>query len=102
MSLPRNVSSNRPAIAVPSPYWRGGLAVLLVAFASAGSFAAELQTLSGKKITGDVAELTSQAVVIRTAEGEVRTPIADVLLLEIGPDIIPKEPATGVELTDGT
>src|SRR5262249_54693782 len=59
-------------------------------------------TLSGKKVTGDIAELTSQAIVIRAADGEVRSPISDVLLLEIGPDVPTKEPATDVELTDGT
>jgi hypothetical protein len=68
------------------------------------SAGADLQTLSGKKLSGDLVGLDRQTAILRTADGgEVRQPITDVLAIDLGG---PESPAKGdyyeVELTDGT
>jgi hypothetical protein len=75
---------------------------LLAALAlSAG---ADLQTLSGKKVTGDLVGVDRQTVIVRPASGEtVRVPVADVLQVDLTPgDAPPKGAHTAVELTDGS
>jgi NPCBM/NEW2 domain len=75
---------------------------LLAALAlSAG---ADLQTLSGKKVTGDLVGLDRQMVIVRPAGGDpVRVPIADVLQVDLTPaEAPPKWAHTAVELTDGS
>jgi NPCBM/NEW2 domain len=77
-------------------------ATLLAALAlSAG---ADLQTLSGKKVTGDLVGLDRQTVVVRNADGDtVRVPVADVLQLDLPQGEAPAKGAhTAVELTDGS
>lgn len=64
--------------------------------------AAELTTLAGKKITGDIASISSQAVVLRTASGDVRTPTPDVLYLDPGGAVAAPAKYWEVELTDGS
>src|SRR4051794_25366345 len=64
---------------------------------------ADVQTLSGKKLTGDLVGLDRQAVVLKTAAGEVRHPLADVLQIELpAAEAPPKGGWFDVELTDGT
>ena len=58
--------------------------VLLLSILAAPVFAADVQTLSGKKLAGDVIGLDKQSLVLKTADGEVRHPIADVLLIGTG------------------
>jgi hypothetical protein len=68
--------------------------------------AAELRTLSGKKFTGDLVALDGKEVTVRTAQGEVKVPVADVLALDLGGQPAPPPPAdahiTDVELVDGS
>jgi hypothetical protein len=45
--------------------------------------AAELRTLSGKTVTGDLVAITDQDVSIRTDKEVVKTPLADVLALDL-------------------
>ncbi|MFL5339516.1 MAG: NPCBM/NEW2 domain-containing protein [Gemmataceae bacterium] len=77
-------------------------ACLLVA-ASAGS-AAELNTLKGKKITGELVSVNDQAIVLKTATGEVTTPLPEAMVLQLSAAAEPKLPEkyTDVELIDGT
>jgi hypothetical protein len=64
--------------------------------------AAELTTLSGKKLTGDISAISSQGVTIKTADGDVVTPIAEVLLVELAADSPSRDKFIEVELVDGT
>lgn len=77
------------------------LATLLILAAPAA--AADLQTLAGKKVSGDLVGLDARAVVLRTPAGDVRIPAADVLILDL---TVPEPPAVeshwDVELTDGS
>lgn len=67
------------------------------------SAGADLQTLSGKKLTGDLVGLDRQTVILRTADGDVRHPLADVLQIDLPPaDPVAKGGHYAVELTDGT
>jgi hypothetical protein len=67
------------------------------------SAGADLQTLSGKKLSGDVVGLDRQTLILKTADGEVRHPVADVLLIDVGAaEVPPKGSYYEVELTDGT
>jgi hypothetical protein len=66
---------------------------------------ADLQTLSGKKLAGDIVGLDRQTLILRTADGvEMRHPVADLLLIDLGGQ--PAQPPKGnyyeVELSDGT
>jgi NPCBM/NEW2 domain len=65
---------------------------------------ADLQTLSGKKVSGELVGLDRQQVVVRAASGDaVRVPITDVVQVDLMPgDIPPKGAHTAVELTDGS
>jgi hypothetical protein len=80
-------------------------ALLAALLLSAGSETqAQLQTLSGKKLAGDLVGLDRQTVILRTADGDVRHPVADLLQVDLPPaaDVPPKGGYTDVELTDGT
>ncbi len=75
-------------------------ALLAALVLSAG---ADLQTLSGKKLSGELVGLDKQTLILRTPDGDVRHPVADVLQVELAA----AEPWTkgayyDVELTDGT
>ncbi len=75
---------------------------LLAALAlSAG---ADLHTLSGKTVSGELVGLDRQTAVVRTAAGDtVRVPVADLLQLTLPPtEAPPKGAHTAVELTDGS
>jgi hypothetical protein len=76
--------------------------VLLAALAL--SPVADLQTLSGKQVSGELVGLDKQAAVIRTAGGErVRVPVTDLLQITLPPaDPPPRGAHTAVELTDGS
>lgn len=64
---------------------------------------ADVQTLSGKKLTGDMVGLDKQAIVLKTSSGEIRHPLADVLQIELpAPEVPPKGGWFDVELTDGS
>lgn len=64
--------------------------------------AAELTTLSGKKRTGDISAISSQGVTIKTADGDVVTPIAEVLLVELAADSPSRDKFIEIELVDGS
>jgi hypothetical protein len=67
------------------------------------SAGAELQTLSGKKLTGELIGLDRQTVILRAGDDEIRHPVTDVLLVDLpNTDAPPKDGFTEVELTDGT
>jgi NPCBM/NEW2 domain len=67
------------------------------------TFGADLQTLAGKKVTGDLVSVDDKAVVIKTPAGDVRTPLADLLEINFSnaPAQLPGK-YNLVELTDGT
>src|SRR6478672_2253171 len=74
--------------------------LLVAATLTAG---ADVQTLSGKKITGDMVGLDKQAIVLKTSSGEIRHPLSDVLQIELpAPEVAPKGGWFDVELTDGS
>src|SRR4051812_35955036 len=68
------------------------------------SAGADLQTLSGKTLSGDLVGIDRQTVVLRNAAGDVvRHPVADVLNLTLPPSEAPPKGAhVAVELTDGS
>src|SRR5262245_43152266 len=75
----------------------------LILLAPLATFGADLQTLAGKKVTGDLVSVDDKAVVVKTPAGDGRTPLAD--LLEINFSNAPTPPPAKynlVELTDGT
>jgi hypothetical protein len=77
------------------------LALLLGALAAP---AAELHTLKGQKVIGDVVRITPKEIVLSSGGKEVVTPLAGVLRLEF-PDntrVRPEDKYADVELTDGT
>lgn len=64
---------------------------------------ADVQTLSGKKLSGDMVGLDKQAIVLKTSSGEVRHPLADVLQIDLpSPEVPPKSGWFDVELSDGS
>lgn len=70
---------------------------------TAGAAPAEIQTLSGKKLTGEPVGVDKQALILKTADGEVRHPLADVLQIDLAAtDAPPTGPWVEVELTDGS
>src|SRR5206468_2919662 len=87
---------------VVMPVGRTLLALFLFA---AVSVAADLRTLDGKTISGDVMQLTDKEIVLRSAGKEVVTPIEQVLVLELGaaaPAKLTGVKFLDVELTDGS
>jgi hypothetical protein len=87
------------------PLCRGLLALFLVAAARID--AAELRTLKGETITGEIVSVTDkEVVVVRSGEnaGErITTPLAQVLQIDYNPAGKPSsDPFIDVELTDGS
>jgi hypothetical protein len=82
--------------------WRLVWLAFLV-FASV-SFGADLRTLDGKTVSGELIALNDKEVVLRGAAGEVATPIPQVLTIDLKADnLLPKSARyKDVELTDGT
>jgi len=76
----------------------------IVAILTASLPAAELQTLTGQKLTGDLVSLDAKQIVIKTANGEVATPIKQVLILDLQSMAAPVGGAKfiDVELIDST
>ena len=71
--------------------------------------AADLNTLKGKKLTGDLIAINDQAIVLKTSAGEVATPLPDAMQLQLTPTPDVKFPdkyidvegyASGTECTD--
>jgi hypothetical protein len=81
---------------------RGALFALLLTAPAAP--AAEVQTLKGEKITGDLVRITDKEIVLKQDGKEVATPAAQVLLLSFPANAPVRldEKHTDVELTDGT
>jgi hypothetical protein len=79
-------------------------ALLALFLSSLASGAAELQTLKGDKVSGDVVRITDKEVVLAVGGKEVATPLAQVLRLDFPANSPAKldEKYTDVELTDGT
>src|SRR3954469_12570312 len=78
--------------------------LLVLALAVSPTRAADLQTLSGKTLTGDLIRLTDKEIVLRIDGTEVATPVPSVLQLKLQ-DALPAPTGvkyTDVELTDGT
>ncbi len=65
---------------------------------------ADLQTLAGKTISGELVGLDRQTIVLRSSAGDsIRVPVADVLQVTLpAPDGPPRGAHTAVELTDGS
>ena len=66
--------------------------------------AAELNTLKGKKLTGDLVAVTDQVIVLKTATGDVSTPLPEAMQLQLAapPEVKLPDKYTDVELIDGT
>ena len=66
--------------------------------------AAEITTLKGQKHSGEIVSIDDKAVVLKTATGEVSTPVPEVLQLTLPPAAPVKPPAkfVDVELVDGS
>jgi len=79
-------------------------AFLVLFFVAAAGRGAELRTLKGEAIKGDLAGITDKEVVIRQDGKEVKTPIKEILQVEFGPvgKLPPDVKYCEVELTDGT
>jgi hypothetical protein len=75
--------------------------LLLLAFASAAP-AAEVTTLSGRKLTGDVVAVTAEGVTLKTAAGEESIPAADLLVVELSNETPRRDKYAEIELTDGS
>jgi hypothetical protein len=79
-------------------------AVLGLFLAASLAPAAELQTLKGDKITGDVVRISDKEIVLSSGGKEVSTPVPQVLRLEF-PDharVRIEDAFADIELTDGT
>ena len=80
---------------------------VLIAFCLCASIstAADLRLLSGKTITGELVGINGKEIVIKTSTGDVPTPLAQVLQLDLEPVApAPKKEVkvTDVELIDGS
>ena len=65
--------------------------------------AADLNTLKGKKLTGDLVSMDDQSIVIKTATGNVSTPVPDALQLTLAAATAKMpDKYIDVELIDGT
>ncbi|HEY8503251.1 MAG TPA: NPCBM/NEW2 domain-containing protein [Gemmataceae bacterium] len=81
----------------------GRLALLALLAAAAPAFPADLQTLTGKRISGEVAAIDAKGITLRTEGGEVVVPLKEALLLDLGgKPAPPKDAYIDVELTDGS
>jgi hypothetical protein len=76
------------------------LSVLLL-FATLAS-AADLTTVAGKKITGDVTVIGPQGIVIKTSNGDVTAALAEVLLVDLSQVTSIQTKFTEIELIDGS
>jgi hypothetical protein len=77
---------------------------LLVLVSLAGSVvAADVQTLSGKKLTGEIVGLDKHALILKSSDGEIRHPVSDVLLITLATgNQPPPGPFADIELVDGS
>lgn len=71
---------------------------ILIALFVCGSvvLGADLNTLNGKKLSGELSSIDDKAIVLNTSSGPVTTPMAEVLHL----DLNPVAPLTGLKFTD--
>jgi len=83
------------------PSCRIFLTLLVLSSVSVGG---ELHTIAGKTITGDMISLSEKEVVFRGPEGLVKTPVRDILVVELQRDVPAPNlgKVTEVELTDGS
>lgn len=83
------------------PVRAASLALLLIAFIAP---AAELQTLKGEKVRGEVVRVNDKEIVLLQDGKEVTTPVVQVLHLDFPANakVPPEEKFVDVELTDGT
>lgn len=67
-------------------------------------YSAELTTLKGKKVSGELVSADANSVVIKTAEGNVPTPVPEILTIDLESKAEVKYPEKyiDVELVDGT
>ena len=77
--------------------------LLLLLFGSS-SLGADLRTLAGKTMTGEVVGINDKSIILKTEAGEVATPLADVLELKLqDPGSLPSGTKySDIELIDGT
>jgi len=80
------------------------LVLLLFGLTAAGGEAAEVKTLKGKTITGDLTSLSDKEVVLTKDGKAVATPLEEVLTLDLGPAAkLPADATVSqVQLVDGT
>lgn len=78
--------------------------LLILALAAPAASAAELKTLKGEIIKGDLVSVSDKAVVLNAGGKEISTPIDDVLLVSLkdGYDNVADVKYAEVELTDGS
>jgi hypothetical protein len=74
-----------------------------VLLAAATARGAEIRTLKGESISGDIVSLTAKEVVVAKGSERITTPLAQVLQIDYNPAAKPgTEPYADVELTDGS
>jgi hypothetical protein len=79
------------------------LALFALLVGASASLGAELRTLKGETLKGELVSIDDKQIVIATAKEKVATPLNAVLQLDLGPaGKNPPGPYTDVELTDGT
>lgn len=80
------------------------LVVLLCSLVLPAASAAELTTLARKVVKGELQRITEKEIILNPGSGDVATPLAEVLQLDLTPSTPPPAGAkfSDVELTDGS
>jgi hypothetical protein len=79
------------------------LVLFILLLAAANSTGAELRTLKGEKIVGDIVKVTAKEVVVNRGGEEVSKPLAEILQIDYNPEAkSPIDSFADVELTDGS
>lgn len=62
------------------------LAGLVFGSFAPAALAADLLSLNGKRVSGELVSLSDKEIVLRTASGSVKTPVAEILLIDLQPE----------------
>ena len=83
--------------------WHVALLAAALNFPATGIPAAEIETLKGDRLTGELVALDASAVVLKSGGNSTTVPLAEVLELRFAPTA-PPEPSTGprIALADGS
>jgi hypothetical protein len=83
---------------------RAKLALLFLISMSPSAVGAQLQTLAGKTVSGELVSASDKEIVFQTIAGPLKVPVAEVLLIDLQHEIIAPSgyKYSDVELVDGT